>query len=160
MKNTSADPLTPHSHDPNPSPPSDDPGFTLITPDGITHPISVAQLRGYPTITVADCTIVSTGHGASGPFTFAGVRLGDLLRAWWPGRFSQVEVISGDGFGTRLLSRELNNLADPRPILLAHTLDGVPLSRSSGLVRLIVPTEVDDALRQVKWVATIRILVH
>jgi DMSO/TMAO reductase YedYZ molybdopterin-dependent catalytic subunit len=45
-----------------------------------------------------------------------------------------------------------------RPVLLAYMLDGAPLARGQGLVRLIVPSETDDALRQVKWLATITIV--
>jgi hypothetical protein len=37
-------------------------------------------------------------------------------------------------------------------------LDGAALTREQGLVRLIVPSERDDALRQVKWLATITII--
>ena len=68
-----------------------------------------------------------------------------------------MEVVSADGFGTRALHTEL---AEPtsRPVILAHTLDGRPLTRAGGLVRLIVPSETDDALRQVKWVAHVRII--
>ncbi len=42
-----------------------------------------------------------------------------------------------------------------RPSLLAYIKDGVSLTRAQGLVRLIVPSETDDALRQVKWVGRI-----
>ena len=66
-----------------------------------------------------------------------------------------VDVISSDGFGTRLTHNELQNDPGERPSLLAHTLDGHPLTREQGLIRLIVPTETDDALKQVKWVAEI-----
>jgi hypothetical protein len=34
-------------------------------------------------------------------------------------------------------------------------LNGQPLTRAQGLIRLIVPAETDDALRQVKWVTQI-----
>jgi hypothetical protein len=37
-------------------------------------------------------------------------------------------------------------------------MDGAPLSRRQGVVRLVVPSEVDDALRQVKWVAAVRVV--
>ena len=33
-----------------------------------------------------------------------------------------------------------------------------PWSGAEGLVRLIVPTETDEALRQIKWVAEVRLL--
>jgi hypothetical protein len=32
------------------------------------------------------------------------------------------------------------------------------MTRKQGLVRLVVPTETDDALRQVKWIAEIRVV--
>ena len=66
-------------------------------------------------------------------------------------------MVSADGFGNRVLARELPQ-PPARPILLATHIDGQPLTRQAGLVRLIVPNETDDALRQVKWVA--RIEVH
>ena len=169
---TAHDPLAPHSHEPNPLPPSPDADLTVHLPDGSTRSIAPAALRslnfvpadGLPErpspplqVTVQNCYIVSTGHGTSGPFSFTGLRLLDLIDLLWPGEWTQVEVVSGDGFGTRALRTEL---AEPtaRPILLAHTLDGQPLTRAGGLVRLIVPSETDDALRQVKWVAHVRVI--
>ncbi|MDE0630131.1 MAG: molybdopterin-dependent oxidoreductase [Caldilineaceae bacterium] len=166
------DPLAPHSHEPNPLPPSADADMTVHLPDGSARRIAAASLRSldfiqadrFPEslstplqVTVPNCYIVSTGHGTSGPFSFTGLRLLDLINLLWPGEWTQVEVVSGDGFGTRALRTEL---AAPtsRPILLAHTLDGQPLTRAGGLVRLIVPSETDDALRQVKWVAHVRVI--
>lgn len=151
------DPLRPHSHDPNPAPPSDDPNFSLHLPDGASHVLTPAALRELPATTVPDCFIVSTGHGTTGPFAFTGVTLLNFVRQYWPGEWSQAAVISGDGFGTRIDCEELEAPTD-RPILLAHTIDGRPLLREEGLVRLIVPSERDDALRQVKWVAAVRIV--
>ena len=151
------DPLAPHSHEPNPSPPSPDSAFTLITPDGQPAKISVQALQKLPPNGVAECYIVSTGHGTSGPFVFNGVRLIDLIRSQWNDPFSQVEVVSGDGFGTRVSADELLQTTT-RPILLAYGCNGTPLKRTDGLVRLIVPSEVDDALRQVKWVDRIQII--
>lgn len=166
------DPLAPHSHEPNPLPPSPDADLTVQFPDGTSRRIAAAALRSLdfaPTdrvaerpasaeqVTLPNCYIVSTGHGASGPFAFTGLRLLDLVDLLWKGDWTQVEVVSGDGFGTRAQRRELTE-PTPRPIILAHTLDGRPLSRADGLVRLIVPSETDDALRQVKWVADVRIV--
>lgn len=102
--------------------------------------------------------IASTGHPPSGPFTFGGVRLVDLLHAHGideSGGWAFADVVSDDGFGTRIDARETQAAA--RPILLATALDGTPLRRDQGLVRLIVPGETDDALRQVKWVARVEV---
>ena len=151
------DSLTPHKHDPNPLPPSPDPNLSVHLPDGSTHMIGPADLYRLASVTVPDCYIVSSGHGTSGPFAFSGVRLLDLVARYWAGGWSQVEVSSGDGFGTRVSSAELT-AATVRPILCAYALDGRPLSRSDGLVRLIVPNETDDALRQVKWMADVYVI--
>jgi len=151
------DPLRPHSHDPNPAPPSASPDFVLALPDGSRSAISPDDLRSLPQTTVPECYIVSTGHGASGPFAFTGVTLADFVGNRWPGDWQQVEVISSDGFGTRLSAEEIR-AATQRPILLAHAIDGQPLSRAAGLVRLIVPSETDDALKQVKWIGRVNIL--
>ncbi len=155
------DPLQPHSHDPNPEPPGSDAAFWLILPDTTQVRITPAQLQTMPRCTVPNCFIVSTGHGTSGPFTFDGVTLLHLLQRYLlPGQpWSQVEVISGDGFGTRIWAAELTSPGITRPILLSDTVDGTPLSREQGLVRLIVPAETDDALRQIKWVRTVHVRV-
>jgi DMSO/TMAO reductase YedYZ molybdopterin-dependent catalytic subunit len=142
--------VPPHRHDPNPVPPSDDPTFTFQRPDGSAVRLTVADLQALPAVAVPDCYIVSTGHGTSGPFTFGGVLLRDLLAAHLTAEttWSAVVVLSGDGFGTRLSADEVQR----EPILLAYAVDGRPLTRQEGLVRLIVPGETDDALKQVKWV--------
>ncbi|MFZ0546362.1 MAG: molybdopterin-dependent oxidoreductase, partial [Candidatus Promineifilaceae bacterium] len=125
-----------------------------------THPITIQHLQTLPQHTLNDCYIVSTGHGTSGPFTFTGTTLLTLIEAHttqFPD-YTQVEVISGDGFGTRVSRSELENPANPnRPILLAWEIDGRSMTRREGAVRLIVPTEIDDALRQVKWIGRINV---
>ena len=148
------DPL--HTHDSNPTPPSDDPTLAVITPDGRAV-VTVEALRALPAHTLRDATIASTGHPASGPFDLTGAPLRAVIAAYAPGVWSAAQVVSGDGFGTRVLADEWQSDSE-RPILLAHTLNGRPLARAEGLVRLIVPTETDEALRQIQWVAEIRLL--
>jgi DMSO/TMAO reductase YedYZ molybdopterin-dependent catalytic subunit len=146
-----------HAHEPNPAPPSLDSAFCVQLPGGKIITCDVADLQKLATTTVANCTIVSTGHGTSGPFTFSGVRLRDFLDALLPTdrAWQTIDVISEDGFGTRLTRLDILQEPPEHPTLLTHTLDGEPLTRAKGLVRLIVPTETTDALRQVKWVAQI-----
>jgi hypothetical protein len=55
------------------------------------------------------------------------------------------------------LAKEAQPVSSEPPILLATHIDGRPMTRKEGLVRLIVPSERDDALRQVKWVSVVRI---
>jgi DMSO/TMAO reductase YedYZ molybdopterin-dependent catalytic subunit len=153
------DRLQPHSHEPNPEPPGNDPTFRLILPDGTEREVSVADLKALPATTVPDCYIVSTGHGTSGPFAFTGVTLPDLLAAYGYGRGQyQVEVVSGDGFGARLLPAELNP-DNGRSPLLSYAIDQESMSRREGLVRLVLPGEKDDALKQVKWVRKVTVVV-
>ena len=149
------DPLHPHAHDPNPAPPSAHADFVLTLPDGSQRPLAPADLASLPAVTVADCFVVSTGHGTSGPFAFTGPRLVDFVVHFWQNEWDQVEVISGDGFGTRVFRAELADPSVTQPIILAVEMDGAPLTRAQGLVRLIVPSETDDALRQVKWVGRV-----
>lgn len=149
----------PHAHDPNPDTPAGDGSFMLHLPSRPPQPFSVADLQRLPATTVADCYIISTGHGASGPFRFTGVALQDFLQALLPAgtAWRHVDVVSADGFGTRL---HLSDLAAPpggRPPLLAYAVDDAPLTRAQGLVRLIVPAEVEDALRQVKWIHAVAV---
>jgi hypothetical protein len=154
-----------HAHNPNPLAPQGDGGFGVRLPGSEEIAISIETLAQLPLCEVDGCLIVSTGHGVSGPFTFAGVRLDKLLvyaaaqaEGLAAGRpaWRQVDVIIADVFGTRLAPADLVGL-DGRPILLAYRRNGQPLTREQGLVRLIVPQERDDALRQVKWVARIEV---
>ena len=152
----SYDPLRPHSHDPNPAPPSETADFLLSLPDGSQQSVTPDDLSRLPQATVPDCYIISTGHGTSGPFAFSGVAFVDFVRHFWAGEWSEAEAISGDGFGTRLATDEVKG-AVKRPILLAIASDSQPLRRAAGLVRLIVPSEIDDALKQVKWIGRVNI---
>lgn len=152
------DPLQPHSHDPNPAPPSTDATIALKLGDSVDA-ITVDYLRSLPQTTLSDCYIVSTGHGTSGPFTFTGPTLALFIReklGAYLDEIVSIEVVSGDGFGTRV---QMAELLDPsETMLLACEINGQPMTREEGLVRLIVPSETDDALRQVKWIGEIRVI--
>ena len=153
-----ADPLQPHSHEPNPAPPSEDSSFKLVGVDGRSLSITVHDLQKLPKTSVGNCYIVSTGHGTSGPFTFSGVTLLDFANHFCKEAWTQLEVVSADGFGNRVFAEELHQPDPAGPILLAYEMNGEPLTRAQGLVRMIVPSERDDALRQVKWVGGIRVV--
>ncbi len=155
--NQAPDPSQPHSHEPNPHPPAADPSFVVIAPDGQQSAIEPSSLHVLPQSQAAGCYIVSTGHGVSGPFTFGGVSLLVLLEQFAGDAWHNAAVLSADGFGTRILRTELLRPDPSGPILLATRIDGRPMSRAEGLVRLIVPFERDDALRQVKWIARIEL---
>lgn len=148
-----------HAHESNPTPPSADPTLTLLLPGQAAARLTVAALRLLPATTLEDCWITSTGHPASGPFTFDGVTLHDLIRRHLPtGRdWRHADVVSADGFGNRVLAEEAATDSASHPILLAYRIDGRSMTRAEGLVRLIVPSETEDALRQVKWIAEIRV---
>lgn len=146
----------PQAHDPNPTPPSADPTIRFITKHGEIG-LTPDDLKEMPQQTVTGCYIVSTGHGMSGPFDFRGVPLLHIVERHSEGRWSAADVISADGFRARIYGEEMR-AASVRPILLAIEIDGRPLDRKEGLVRLIVPGETGDALRQVKWVSEIKVL--
>ncbi|MEM7129962.1 MAG: molybdopterin-dependent oxidoreductase [Chloroflexota bacterium] len=161
----SADPLHPHEHSPNPAPPSSDAFLLFInkaTADKVElqNQLSPSYLATLPQTELDDCYIVSTGHGTTGPFQFGGPTLSTLLLAQQIEQegWQSLEIVSGDGFGTRIYAHEVIDETIDRPILLALTINGRPLLRQEGLVRLIVPNEVDDALKQVKWIAEIRVI--
>jgi DMSO/TMAO reductase YedYZ molybdopterin-dependent catalytic subunit len=151
------DPLQPHRHDPNPEPPAADAAFQLHLPNQQTKVITPADLAQLPQVQIPNCYIVSTGHGTSGPFTFGGVTLLTLIEHHLAANtpWTDVAVISADGFGNRVLAAELYQPDPAGSILLSTTMNGLPLTRQQGLVRLIVPNEKDDALRQVKWIGEI-----
>jgi hypothetical protein len=139
------DPLQPHTHEPNPKPPSADPAFIWVDLSGREIVIKVDDLAKLPHTALSNCYIVSTGHGTSGPFTFSGVSLLDLVRSQLPPAtcWTQLEVVSADGFGNRISAAELlhPHPAD-RPIILSTMLDGQKMTREQGLVRLIVPSDI------------------
>ncbi|RIK19061.1 MAG: hypothetical protein DCC51_09480 [Anaerolineae bacterium] len=145
----------PHIHEPNPAPPSDDPAFQLLSGTQQIY-LSPADLATFPQVEAGDCYIISTGHGTSGPFKFGGVSLRFLIDHYFGTGWKLVDIFSADGFRTRLTAAELKRVKS-RPVLLALAIDGRALTREKGLVRLIVPHETDDALRQVKWVSEIRV---
>ena len=144
---------------PNPVLPGDDPTFVVCLPDGTEIQIPPASLENYPLSQVSDAYIVATGHGTSGPFTFGGIRLLDLVTTHMPPDISwaYVDVVCADNFGTRVSAGELLAKGTAQPIILSYRVDGQPLTREQGLVRLIVPSEIDDALRQVKWITRIEV---
>lgn len=154
------DPLRPHRHDPNPDPPTPERAFRVVDPAGRETTVTPATLGCLPRTTIPRYSIVSTGHGTSGPFSFGGVTLRDLLAGLerLPAGSFQVEVISADGFGNRVEGEEVLGRTPAGPILLSDEVDGRPMTRQEGAVRLIVPSETDDALRQVKWVETVRVV--
>jgi hypothetical protein len=165
---TGDEPLWLHSHvnEPNPAPPSAETAFVVYyrhDTEIIETRVTLHDLAHLPHTEAAGCMIVSTGHGTSGPFTFGGVRLADLIAAYTPPGLRSplpdgvIDVISADGFGNRVRTTELDERPGERPILLATAIDGRPMTRAEGLVRLIVPSETRDALRQVKWIARIEI---
>ncbi len=151
------DPLQPHAHEPNFEPPTEDPTIRVEWGTEDFHLLGLAELQGFPPTTVENCFIVSTGHGTSGPFAFTGAQLLDVVRRFAGDVWSSVEVISADGFGNRVMAEELWQPSVAGPILLAYAANGRFLTRQQGLVRLIVPSERDDALRQVKWISVLRI---
>lgn len=148
-----------HPHEPNPLPPAGNGDFVVHTPQSGEVAVALSDLAALPFTEIPGCLIVSTGHGTTGPFTFGGALLVDLLAHIWAETapqptWRQIDVISTDGFGSRLTPADL---AGAGPVLLAYRRDGQSLTRAQGLVRLIVPSEKDDALRQVKWVTRIEI---
>lgn len=152
----SNDPLQAHRHDNNTTVPSADPTITLHLPDGTRHALDLDRLARLPATTLPDHWI-ATDHGTHGPYQLAGVALIDVVRAYSAQPFDNVAVISADGYGNRVWAAELLQPAAAGPVLLCTHSNGAPLSRRHGLVRLVVPSERDNALRQIKWVATVSV---
>ena len=85
--------------------------------------------------------------------------LAEFIDAYYPKDLAAVLKLSAlMGSATVCWPQEVQPDPSAPPILLATHIDGQPLTREAGLVRLIVPAERDDALRQVKWIAEIRII--
>ena len=154
------DPLQPHSHDNNVQPPDADPTIRLTLLTGESISLTLDQLKTkYPQSAIPSYQY-STDHGMHGPYRLVGVALGDLVWAHIDSvaEWTEVEVISADQFGNRVFAEELAPGLKEDPILLCYESNGTLLSRQHGLVRLVVPSETDNALRQIKWVREIRIV--
>ncbi|KAA3664176.1 MAG: hypothetical protein DWQ04_07060 [Chloroflexi bacterium] len=158
MTHQEHDPYQPHSHEPNPAPPSANPMFVVVLPGGEKRPFTPQTLNKLPQTTIADCYIVSTGHGTTGPFTFSGVSLKVFIESLGISSWRELEIVSADGFGNRVFVEELGDEGEKRPFLLATCINGTYMTRKQGLIRLIVPSETDDALRQVKWIGEVRVI--
>lgn len=151
------DPLQPHSHDNNLTPPDYDPTLILTIPGRDEVSISLVDLMvEYPESTIPAYQYM-TDHGMHGPYRLDGVRLVDLIHAHLePDRhYTSIEVVSADGFGNRIYPDEMLKETEHGPILLCYRSNGESLGRRHGLVRLVVPSETDNALRQIKWVRRI-----
>lgn len=138
------------SHHNNVTPPDDDETFYLLWDKGELE-LTLPTLKTYPKTEYP--YTYKTDHGDHGPYTLLGVALRDLIKelskAW-----NEVEIKSADGFGNCLTKDEV--LAEPPPMLY-YLSDGELLSRQNGLVRLVVPSETDNALRQIKWVREVKV---
>lgn len=153
---STSDPLQPHSHDNNEAPPDENLDLLLIGPNGREIPIPAAALPTYPQAIIPHYEY-TTDHGKHGPYKLTGVALLDLITQHITAAWSEVEVLSADGFGNRVFRAELET-PTAAPVLLCTATNGRPLTRAEGAIRLVVPSETDNALRQIKWVRTIRLV--
>ncbi len=145
------DPLQPDHHHNNQRPPDDDTTISVINPDGAQLDFSLATLVSFPQSELTYS--FSTDHGKHGPYRLSGVALRDIFVGL---TFTVAEVLSADAYGTRIYAHEINR--SDQPILLCTHKDGHLIGRNEGLIRLIVPSETDNALRQIKWVRHITLI--
>lgn len=108
--------------------------------------------KNYPQSVIEAYTYV-TNHGTFGPYRLEGVSLLDLipesLTDW-----SEIKVIGADGFSNTLTRAELSEAKEPA--MLYYLRDGQALEPQHGPIRLVVPTETDNAIRQIKWVQRVK----
>lgn len=150
-----------HSHEPNLVAPGGDGSLLLQLPEGSERQLTVTDLAALPSCArsgrLPDCQ-----HGA---------RHLRPICLWWrrPRQPAGRPAADRGGLASsqRLERRRFRHPAHPRRpgCCQRRTADPAGLSlrrqtappRARGLVRLVVPAEVDDALRQVKWVSHIRL---
>lgn len=147
----SSDPWAPTEHHNNTLSPAGDASITFSLPDGRQSIWTVDDLRKLPH-TVLPAYYFSTDHGRHGPYRLEGVALRAAIAAAWPEGWVELLVEGADGYGNRVRRGEVEDSAESAPILLCFASNGQPLTRAQGLVRLVVPGETDNALRQIKWV--------
>lgn len=153
------DPFQPHSHDNNPLPPDDDTTIQVILFGAPPLQITLSQLKNEFPQAIIPAYQYTTDHGVHGPYRLRGVALGSLIARFIDANQSwhEAEVVSADGFGNRVYAEEADPNLPGDPILLCYASNDTDLPRAHGLVRLVVPSEIDNALRQIKWVREIRI---
>lgn len=145
----------PQKHHNNTKVPEETTDITLETLAGHRQIITLEQLmRDYP-VSVMPAYSYVTNHGIHGPYRLEGVQLLDLLKQRISGSWTGVEVLSADGFGNYVHKEELEQAQEP--IMLYFKINGEILKKKQGLVRLLVPSETDNALRQIKWVKRLRL---
>ena len=145
-------------HEPNPVAPNGD-GTFVVEFRSAKMIITLELLASLPQTEYSDCYVASTGHAKSGPYRFEGVTLRDVLTAAGvpPKAEAKVKISGADGYEVEVSTEPENAPARSPSPLLATQRDGVKLTRELGLVRVIVPTETEDALLQLKWIKTIRV---
>lgn len=143
--------MRPERHHNTTTPPDADETLFLSW-NGGSLKLSLPELKTYPQTNYAYSYV--TNHGNHGPYQLTGVSLRDLITAEVMADWSEVTVLSADGFGNRLSRDEV--LTQPPPMLY-YLSDGGLLSRQNGLIRLVVPSEIDNALRQIKWVREVQV---
>ena len=150
------DALRPSHHHNNPLPPDDNSDILLICSDAREYSLSPQDLQALPASSL-QAQYFHTDHGRHGPYNLLGVSLLALiqLKEGVTSPWQSIELISADGFGNRVLRQELE--ISPQDFLLCYQSNGKPLTRENGLVRLVVASEQNSALRQVKWLRLIRV---
>lgn len=147
----SDDPWEPTQHHNNTLAPTGDDGIKICLPDGRQVTWGLDDLRRLP-LTVLPAHYFSTDHGRHGPYRLEGAALRDVVAALWVGEWSEVLIESADGYGNRVRCAEVGDSAEFAPILLCYASNGQTLTSAQGYMRLVVPSETDNALRQIKWV--------
>lgn len=150
------DPLQPHAHPNNDQIPSNDTTIRLLLDGKFLRLLTLETLATYPQHIVTYS--YTTDHGVHGPYELAGVVLDALISADTYQSLREIEVVSADGFGNRIFVAELKQ--QTQPILLCTHSNSSQLTRQRGLIRLLVPSETDNALRQIKWVETISLITQ
>lgn len=143
-----------HSHNNNTRPPSDNNTDIILSTSLTQRLLTIDNLYRYPQ-TIINYSYV-TDHGIHGPYQLEGVALYDLITSNERQATSHIDVISADGYQNQITIDEVTATMD-NPIMLCLTTDGQPLSIAHGLIRLVVPSEKSDALRQIKWVRQIQL---
>lgn len=143
---------TPKKHHNNTTIPETNSEIFLEFADGEST-LSLEELKNkYPQSVIEAYTYV-TNHGVYGPYRLEGVSLLDLIPETFS-NWSEVEVISADNFANTLSKAEL--IAAKEPAMLYYLSDGKSLDSKHGPIRLVVPSETDNAIRQIKWVKQIK----
>jgi hypothetical protein len=133
--------------------------LTLVSVDGVTKSLGIAELRALPQVEHSDSgpNGVTQYHGPTlrSVVTLAGAPEGHALRG--PAMTIVVLAEASDGYRVAYTLAEIDERFGARKALIALTQNGQAIAGNEGPLRIVVPGEAHRA-RWIRQLATVRLV--